>query len=109
MPGGHLNLKPKRQGETCFGSQPFDFASSMTVGETIATQVVTASVYSGNDPAPAALISGAAAVQNVTQVIQLFAAGVVGVIYTLVCTITTSLGQTLKQMAYLTIVPDALS
>lgn len=108
MPGGHLNLKPKRQGETCFGSQPFDFASSMTVGETISTQVVTAAVYSGNDPAPAGVISGAAAVQNVTQVVQLFTAGVLGVIYALTCTITTSLGQTLRQIAYLAIYPDAV-
>lgn len=108
MPGGHISLKPKRQGEVCFGSQPFDFISVMAVGETIATQVVTASVYSGNDPAPAALISGAAAVQNVTQVVQLFAAGVLGVIYKLLCTITTSLGQTLEQVAYLAIIPDAV-
>jgi hypothetical protein len=109
MPGGHLSLKPKRQGETCYGSSPFDFISVLAVGETIATQVVTASVYSGNDPSPSALISGAAAVQNVTQVIQLFTGGVVGVIYNLICTITTSLGQTLKQMAYLSIIPDAMT
>ena len=64
MPGGHLSLKPKRLGETCFGSQPFDFAASMSSGETISTQVVTASVYSGTDPSPGGLISGAAVVQN---------------------------------------------
>jgi hypothetical protein len=109
MPGGHLNLKPKRQGETCFGSSPFDFTSSLAVGEVISTQVVTATVYSGNDPSPSSLISGAAAVQNVTQVIQLFTAGVVGVIYSLVCKITTSFGQTLEQMAYLAVIPDAMT
>jgi hypothetical protein len=109
VPGGHLNLKPKRQGETCFGSQPFDFASSLAVGETISTQVVTATVYSGNDPSPGSVISGAAIVQNVTQVAQLFTAGVIGVIYSLVCRVTTSLGQTLEQMAYLAIVPDAMT
>ena len=108
MPAGHLNLKPKRQGETCYGSSPFDFISVLAVGETISTQVVTATVYSGTDPIPANLISGAAAVQNVTQVVQLFTGGVTGVLYQLLCTITTSLGQTLRQMAYLAVIPDSL-
>ena len=107
MPGGHISLKPKRVGETCFGSQPFDFISVLAVGEPISTQVVTAAVYQGTDANPSAVISGAAAVQNVTQVIQLFTAGVLGCIYQLVCKITTSLGQTLEQIAYLAIVPDA--
>jgi hypothetical protein len=108
MPGGHINLKPKRVGETCYGSQPFDFTSVLGVGETISTQVVTAAVYSGNDSSPSAIISGAASVQNITQVIQLLTAGVLGVIYALTCRITTSLGQTLEQIAYLAISPDAL-
>lgn len=108
MPGGHLSLKPKRQGETCFGSQPFDFASSMTVGETISTQTVTSSVYQGIDPTPGSVISGTPTVQNVTQVQQLFTAGVLGVVYELLCSVTTSLGQRLEQAAYLAIIPDLL-
>ncbi len=102
----HLSFQPKRQGETCFPSQPFDFISVLAAGETISTQVVTASVYSGVDPNPSALISGAAAVQNTTQVWQLFTQGVVGVIYELLCRITTSLGQTLELAAFMAVIPD---
>lgn len=106
MPGGRLSLQPKRQGETCFGSQPFDFAGSMSSGETILTQVVTATVYQGTDAAPNAIISGAAIPQNVTQVIQLFTAGVVGVIYEVLCKVTTNLGQTLEIAGHLAVIPD---
>ncbi len=106
MPGGHLSFNPKHQGETCYPSQPFDFISVLAASETISTQVVTASVYSGVDANPSAIISGAAAVQNTTQVWQLFTAGVVGVIYELLCTITTSLGQTLSISAFMAVVPD---
>jgi hypothetical protein len=106
MPGGHLSLKPKRQGETCYGSSPFDFISALAPAETITFQVVTATVYSGNDPTPAAIISGAASLINVTQVEQLFTGGVVGVIYDLLCRVTTNIGQTLEQAAYLAIIPD---
>jgi hypothetical protein len=108
MSAGHLNLKPKRQSDTCFTSQPFDFISSLAVGELITSQSVIATVYSGNDPNPSALISGTAAVQNVTQVIQLITGGVLGVIYDLTCEITTSLGQTLNMHAYQAIIPAAL-
>ena len=106
MPGGHLSLKPKRVSETCFGSQPFDFAPSMAAGETILTQTVVSTVYQGTDPTPGSVISGAATVQTVTQVQQLFTAGVLGTIYELLCSVTTSLGQTLAQAAYLAIIPD---
>jgi hypothetical protein len=106
MASGHLNLQPKRLGETCYPSQPFDFISSLQPGETISTQVVTASVYSGLDPSPASIISGAASVESTTQVWQLITGGVVGVIYKLLCTVTTSLGQTLQQAAFLAVIPD---
>ena len=106
MPGGYLSMKPKKLSETCFTSQPFDFISSLQPGETIASQSVTASVYSGLDPNPGALVSGAASVQSVTQVWQLITGGVVGVIYELLCTITTSLGQTLSISAYQAVIPD---
>jgi hypothetical protein len=106
MPGGFISLKPKRVSETCFGSSPFDFISVLAVSETISTATLTASVYSGNDPAPSALLSGGGIIQNVTQVAQLFTGGVLGVIYEILCKITTSLGQTLSQVAYLAIIPD---
>jgi hypothetical protein len=106
MPGGHISFQPKRLGETCFLSQPFDFAGSMSQGETITAQVVTATVYQGTDPNPAAIISGLATVANVTQVNQLVTFGVLGVIYELLCQIVTSLNQHLEIAGYLAIIPD---
>lgn len=84
----------------------FDFLSEMAIGETISTKVVTATVYSGVDANPSAIISGAASSSG-TIVTQLITGGVVGAIYDLLCTITTSLGQTLTQAAYLAIVEEA--
>jgi len=101
-----ITLQPKLAGEIAFPSQPFDFISRLAVGETISSQQVSASVYSGTDPNPSSLINGAASVQNSTQVWQLLAGGLVGCIYELLCTITTSLGQTLQISAYLAVVSD---
>jgi hypothetical protein len=101
-----ITLAPKHLSDTCYPSQPFDFISSLQPGETISTQVVAVSVYTGTDSNPSALISGSAAIQNVTQVWQRLTGGVLGVIYELLCTITTSLGQTLTLSAYLAVIPD---
>jgi hypothetical protein len=83
----------------------FDFISKLGVSETISTQVTTCTVYSGVDAAPSAVISGAASSSG-TIVTQKITAGVLGVIYELLCTITTSQGQTLQLSAYLAIIPD---
>lgn len=84
-----------------------DFTSSLAVGETISTKVVTATVYSGTDAAPAAIISGAAS--NVGAVVsQNITGGVAGVIYLLLFAITTSLGKTLQIPSLLTVVPNAV-
>ena len=83
----------------------FDFTLELALGETISTQVVTAIVYSGTDPTPASLINGSATASGsiVSQSIQ---AGLVGVLYELLCTITTSLSQTLVKPGYLAVIPD---
>lgn len=80
----------------------FDFTSQLGVGETISTQSVQASVYTGNDPTPQNIVSGAATASGAV-VSQLITAGVVGTIYSLLCTITTSLGQTLQLQGFLAI------
>ena len=98
-----VTLDPKRQGETV--NRTFDFTSKLAINETISTQVVTASVWSGVDAAPAALINGAASAAG-TVVTQSFTAGVVGVIYLLICRITTNLGQTLELGALFAVIPD---
>ena len=85
----------------------FDFISDLAVGETISTQTVTASVWSGTDASPSAIINGAATAAG-TKVTQTITGGVVGVFYKLTCTITTSAGQTLIMIGYLAIISDPL-
>lgn len=82
----------KRVGETVICT--FEFAAQLGVGETISTQVVTASVLSGTDATPANIISGSATASG-TKALQKITAGLNGVHYKLHCVITTSGGQTL--------------
>lgn len=82
----------------------FNFSSQLAVSETITSALVAATVYAGTDPLPSNIVSGGAATsgaivnQNITD-------GIVGVTYTLVCTIITSNTQTLTMSAFLTIIP----
>ena len=85
----------------------FDFAADLAVGETLSTTSTTAAVYSGTDPAPALLLSGAPAIDG-KQVIQNTSGGVLGTVYYLYCAATTSLGQVLSREGYLTIAPEAM-
>jgi hypothetical protein len=85
----------------------FDFTSLLASGETISTQSVAASVWSGVDANPSAIVSGSATASGAI-VKQLIAGGVAGVIYTLTCTITTSLGQTRTLVGLLAIVPGTM-
>jgi hypothetical protein len=99
-------LPSKRQGETVYVPPTgFNFVSQLAVGETIENATVTASVYTGVDANPSAIVSGAATI-NGTVVMQLITGGVLGVIYELLCKIVTSLGQTIEQSGYLAIIPD---
>jgi len=84
-----------------------DFLSLLQQGETISTQVCTASVFSGVDASPSSIISGAASV-NGTKVYQKVTGGVNGAIYLLKYTITTSLGNTLSIFSYLAVVDNPL-
>ena len=88
---------------------PFDFSSLLAIGETLSTEVVTATVYSGTDATPSNIISGAASASGaiVTQLIDTTGAnGVVGVLYELLAAVTTSAGQTLHLSGYLVVMPD---
>lgn len=89
---------------TELGPVTFDFSSSLASGETISTQVVAATVYSGTDSNPSAILSGAATVSG-KVVSQKLTTSVSGVLYQLVCTITTSAGNTYTQQSYLATVP----
>jgi len=83
----------------------FDFSSLLQTGETLASAVVTASVYSGTDPTPSAIISGSATVSG-GVVSQNITAGVLGCIYELLCVATTSVPHSIPMAAFLAIVPD---
>ncbi len=96
-------LSPKQAGET--QTYQFDFSALLADGETISTQSVAASVYSGTDASPSAIISGSASASG-DIVSQKITAGTEGVIYELTCTITTSAGQTLQLSGYLSLSPD---
>lgn len=100
---GRIILPSKKSGETI--TVTFDFASKMNLTgttETISSQSVTASVYSGTDATPSAIVSGGASASG-TVVSQGITAGTAGVIYILLCQITTNLSQTLQLSALLAI------
>ena len=100
--GSHVVFDAKQAGST--EPRVFDFTSRLAVGETISTSVVTAAVYSGTDSGPSAVIIGSATSSG-ARVTQTLTGGVVGVIYKLTCTITTSLSNTLILTAFLAVVP----
>lgn len=78
----------------------FDFANDLGSSETISTAAVTASVWSGTDGSPSAIVSGAAAISG-TRVTQLIVDGVTGVTYLLQYAITTDQAQKIHGMAFL--------
>lgn len=86
----------------------FDFTSFVALSEALSGAVVTATVYSGVDPLPQNIVSGAASIGGAgnKQVSQLIVGGISGVIYQLVCEVQTGLGQRLHLSSYLAVVPD---
>ena len=97
------DLPPKLIGEVKIYT--FDFTSDLAVSETISTQTVTATVYSGTDASPSSVVSGSATASGAV-VSQVITGGTLGVIYELICQITTSTSQTLRQIGFLAVVPD---
>lgn len=80
----------------------FDFLSQLDSGETISGATVTATVFSGTDASPGAIVSGAATVAG-TVVSQKIVDGAIGVIYTLSCAVSTSLGASKVIQGYLAV------
>ena len=93
----------KLLGETV--TETFDFTSRLGATETLSTAVVTASVYSGTDASPSAIISGSPTISG-KKVTQKVTTGTLGVTYELLCTVSTSLGQTLQLSGFLVIIND---
>jgi len=87
--------------------QIFDFASYLPVGVTISSAVTTATVYSGTDASPSALISGSASISG-SQVTQSITGGVIGVTYVVQCAATFSSGAVTTLSGVLAILPGVL-
>ena len=97
---GRVVFPTKLQGETV--TMQFDFTSRLASGETISTQSVAAATWIGTDASPSSILSGSASASGAV-VSQKVTAGTLGVTYTLTCTITTSAGQTLQLVGFLTV------
>lgn len=95
----------KRAGSTIL--LPFDFTNQLAVGDSLSIPTVVASVYSGVDPTPSAILSGSPSVSG-NVVTQKVTVGVPGTIYSLLCTVTTSQGATLELQGFLAISQNAV-
>lgn len=84
---------------------PFDFASALSIGETIVSALVTATVFSGEDANPSNIINGSATISG-SIVLQSVTAGTIGVVYVLSCAATTSTGQELLLNGYLAVISN---
>lgn len=93
----------KRAGE--IRTLTFDFGAQLAAAEAISTQSVAATVWTGTDASPSAVISGSASLSG-SVVSQKVTGGTAGNIYNLICTVTTSAGQTLKIAGLLAILPE---
>lgn len=89
------------------GRMPFDFTGLVGLTETLSAPSVTAVVYSGVDPTPQNIVSGAAVVSG-KIVTQLIIDGIAGCIYEITCGVNTSLGQRLNISSYLAVVPNVV-
>jgi hypothetical protein len=78
---------PKFAGDT--RTLSFDFTSLLASGESVASAVCFVSVYSGTDASPSSMLNGAAVVSS-PLVNQSFQGGVLGTIYEVKCTATTT-------------------
>ena len=97
------DLPPKLASST--ESYTVDFTDLVPAGDSISSQTVTASVYSGTDASPSSIISGSATASG-TRVTQKLTGGTAGVIYQLTWTVVTAASLTLKKTGFLAIVPD---
>jgi len=81
----------------------FDFTGKLSPGETIPWAVVATDVYSGEDLAPSAILSGSPVIEG-AKVSQELTGGVVGVTYKLACQIETSLYHSHALLGYVSVI-----
>ena len=86
-------------------SYPGDFRDNLVAGETITSQTVTVTVFSGDDLNPSNLLYGGIAVHSgwIEQKIRL---GIPGNIYSINFVVGTSLGNTYDKVTRLAVLPE---
>lgn len=78
----------------------FDFSQELPFGETVASASLAATVYSGLDPAPQAIVSGTPTISG-REITQILIGGVVGVVYELDASVVSSGGHFLTKQGLL--------
>lgn len=89
---------------------PFDFAASLTVGETIVSATAISGVYWGN-PSSLDIINGLPTIQGSTVFVTLggdLKVGSIGTIYDVLVQATFSSGQIIPMATYVAFVPDLI-
>lgn len=81
----------------------FNFLDQLVFGEVITGATITATVYSGVDPSPSSIIAGLPVIATPIVTVSI-EAGVVGVIYTLVCTVVGSDSHVYTQTGKLAVI-----
>lgn len=82
-----FTIPSKTTGETI--PVVFNFQGKLQYGESLNGNSVTCVLYSGTDPSPSSMISGAATM-TATTVTQSITGGIAGNLYTLVCVATST-------------------
>lgn len=90
-------------------TQPYvvNFSDRLQFGETINGAAVSISVFSGTDPSPNSLLSGTASYDTSGNVTQVLTAGVVGVIYSIIFTITGTASHNYIKVGQLAVISDS--
>ena len=97
----NITLDPKDISET--DTITFDFSLILNMGDTIVSASCVSDLFSGSDPAPGGVLSGAPQVVALT-VLQQVTGGLDGNNYTIRCTITSAAGRVLTQSCNLPVI-----
>jgi len=85
---------------------PVNFSDLLQFGESITGASVMASLFSGADPSPQNIVTGAAVITSNT-VTQTISAGVVGTTYTLAFIVTTSNSHNYVKIGQLSVIDSS--
>lgn len=84
----------------------FDFSDKLQFGETITGASVALAVIAGTDPSPESMLSGSPTF-TATTASQNITAGIAGVTYAIVCTVTASNSHNYIQQGSLAVIKDS--